>query len=460
MPAGTAQKGNIMTVQNQNVKNVYRGNGSTTVFPFTFAINEDHPEYLHVYITDDGGKAVETTDFTYDMEARTVTYPKPSSTAAKLSATQRLTIYRVLPYTQGLNLVNQGPFFSEDVEKSLDDLEMQIQQLNEEKGRSLRVGLDVEDFDTTIPLQPGKTFRVNDEGTGFELTEDPAVAHAAAEAAKDAAEEAQEKAETAQGKAEDARDDAEAAYNLIKENAAWFDNVAAMRAAIGLAVGMTAGTKGYYAINDGGGAVYNIRVATSTDTSDIDGGLIILLNKGLVAELITDTTYNIRQFGCKGDGVTDDTVAFKKAIRTSKKTYVPQGTYLMDFTNLNLVNTNIVGASRRYSVIKQKNKNVAFGRVREHAVIENLTFVTTNNTEPTDVLTFGYGVNSATSDPPAYRSFEDCNIEKINFTCDDFTIPLHFNIQFGGSAGGIVHDILINGCYKGVLVILLLPIMG
>ena len=197
VPAGTAQKGNIMTVQNQNVKNVYRGNGSTTVFPFTFAINEDHPEYLHVYITNDGGKAVETTDFTYDMEARTVTYPKPSSTAAKLSATQRLTIYRVLPYTQGLNLVNQGPFFSEDVEKSLDDLEMQIQQLNEEKGRSLRVGLDVEDFDTTIPLQPGKTFRVNDAGTGFELTEDPAVAHAAAEAAKDAAEEAQEKAEQA-----------------------------------------------------------------------------------------------------------------------------------------------------------------------------------------------------------------------------------------------------------------------
>ena len=169
-----------MTVQNQNVKNVYRGNGSATVFPFTFAINKEHPEYIHVYITDDGGKAVETTDFTCDMDAKTITYPKTTSSAAKLSSTQRLTIYRLLPYTQELNLVNQGPFFAEDVETELDDLEMQIQQQKEESGRSLQVGLEVESFDTTIPVAAGKTFRVKDDGTGFELTEDPAVAHAAA----------------------------------------------------------------------------------------------------------------------------------------------------------------------------------------------------------------------------------------------------------------------------------------
>lgn len=132
-----------MTVQNQNVKNVYRGNGNATVFPFTFAINKEHPEYIHVYITDDGGKAVETTDFTCDMEDMTVTYPKPTSSAPKLSATQRLTIYRVLPYTQNLNLVNQGPFFSEDVEKELDDLEMQIQQVIEYVDRILEDELEL-----------------------------------------------------------------------------------------------------------------------------------------------------------------------------------------------------------------------------------------------------------------------------------------------------------------------------
>lgn len=120
----------IMTVQNQNVKNVYRGNGSTTVFPFTFAINKAHPEYIHVYIKDDGSEdLVETRNFSYDMEAKTITYPKASSSAEKLSSTQRLIIYRYVPYKQNLNLVNQGPFFSEDVETEMDELEMQIQQL-------------------------------------------------------------------------------------------------------------------------------------------------------------------------------------------------------------------------------------------------------------------------------------------------------------------------------------------
>ena len=193
---GKSSKGeDAMTVQNQNVKNVYRGNGSTTVFPFTFAIRSDYPEYIHVYITDDGGKAAETTDFTCDMENRTITYPKTTSSAPKLSATQRLTVYRLLPYEQNLNLVNQGPFFSEDVETTFDDLEMQIQQLNEEGERSLKLGREVVGFDTTIPLEPGKSFRVKDDGTGFEVTEDPTVAKVAAEAAKEDAENAKESIE-------------------------------------------------------------------------------------------------------------------------------------------------------------------------------------------------------------------------------------------------------------------------
>lgn len=160
-----------MTVQNQNVKNVYRGNGSTTVFPFTFAINEEHPEYLHVYITDDGGKAVETADFLYDMEARTITYPKPTSSAEKLSSTQRLTIYRFLPYEQNLNLVNQGPFFSEDVEATFDDLEMQIQQLNENLARCFQLGVEAEDYDMTMQLEAGKVIAVGKDGRSFEARE-------------------------------------------------------------------------------------------------------------------------------------------------------------------------------------------------------------------------------------------------------------------------------------------------
>lgn len=287
-----------MTVQNQNVKNVYRGNGSAIVFPFTFAINKEHPEYIHVYITNDGDKAVETNDFTCDMEAKTITYPKTTSSAAKLSSTQRLTIYRLLPYTQELNLVNQGPFFAEDVETELDDLEMQIQQQKEESGRSLQVGLEVEDFDTTIPIEAGKTFRVKDDGTGFELTEDPAVAHAAAVAAQEAAERAQGLAEDAQRKAEDAQEDSEAAKDEaeaiasqidIMARALVYDSVAAMKADTTLADDQTAFTNGYYAINDGGAAVYTIRAKTAGDVED--GRYVIFMDNGNVAELINIENY-------------------------------------------------------------------------------------------------------------------------------------------------------------------------
>lgn len=324
-----------MTVQNQNVKNVYRGNGSTTEFPFTFAINADHPEYIHVYITNDGEQAAETTDFACDMNARTVTYPKPGSSAPELSATQRLTIYRKLPYTQELNLVNQGPFFSEDVEQTFDDQEMQIQQLNEEKERSLRVGLETTNFDTVIPLAAGKTFRVKDDGTGFEVTDDPKAAREAAEAAQAAAEEAQgkaedaqEAAERAQEDAEDAKDDAvdakEAAEDIasqidIMARALVYDNVAAMKADTTLEVGQTTATKGYYSVNDGGASVYTIR---AKDVADVDdGGSIIFLDNDNVAELIADDSVDVLQFGAICDGNADDAVAFQNCVNYAASFY-------------------------------------------------------------------------------------------------------------------------------------------
>ena len=64
-----------MSVQNQDVKNVYAGNGSTTVFPYTFALNEDDGEYVGVYVTNDEGTSEETDNYTIDTTAKTVTYP-------------------------------------------------------------------------------------------------------------------------------------------------------------------------------------------------------------------------------------------------------------------------------------------------------------------------------------------------------------------------------------------------
>lgn len=420
----------IIIASYSNVSVTYTANGSQTVFSFPF----DYLRKAFVYVKTDGNNVL-TQGEDYDVSEKTVVFATAPASG---------TVIKIYRQTDTTPLVSWA---DASVLRAKDMTVQQTQELHilEEQGYWLETN--------TIYQTNGNW---DAQGLQFKNVGEPTDDDDAAtkEYVDDTYEYVRGKIDSlddAVDDAEDAADRAEEALELIKERAAWFDNVAAMRADETLEAGMTAGTKGYYAINDGGNAVYNIREKTDADTQDKDGGFIILLDNGLVAELIVFGVYNIRQLGCKGDGVTDDTVAFKRAVVSGMKTYVPKGTFLIDFTNLNLVNTNISGASRKYSVIKQRNANVPFGRIRENAVVENLTFVTTNNTEPTDVLTFGYAVNSALpQNPPAYRSFENCNIEKLNFTCDDYTIPLHFNIQFGGSAGGYVHDILINGCYKGV----------
>lgn len=148
-----------MTVENTNVKNSYSGNGVTTVFPYTFRLNDTDAQNVVVIITDDTGASEETEDFTINTTAQTVTFPATPG-ADPLAEGYRITIYRSLPYTQTLNLINQGPFFAEEIEAAFDRQEMQIQQIAEAANRSVKVGVD-------SSIQPDEylteIFRAHDE---------------------------------------------------------------------------------------------------------------------------------------------------------------------------------------------------------------------------------------------------------------------------------------------------------
>lgn len=160
-----------MTVQNTIVKNVYVGNGSTTIFPFTFECNK--AEHIQAFVKDAAGNISSTTNFKVDLEQKNLTYP---NTGEPLAKGDKLIILRQLPLQQLLNLLNQGPFYAEDIEETFDEVVMMLQQMTERIGRSLAVSVDIDaenSFNTIIPLEAGKTFRVKDDGTGFEVTEDP-----------------------------------------------------------------------------------------------------------------------------------------------------------------------------------------------------------------------------------------------------------------------------------------------
>ena len=162
-----------MTVQKDVTKNIYVGNGSTRTFPFTFECPAEHPEYIKVYLMQDDGTALATSDYQLDMDARQITYP---SGGTALPEGKKLVIMRELPLQQMMNLVNNGPYFAEDVETAFDENVMAMQQIAEKLNRSIIMSVDIDGdaFVNEVPFEAGKSFRIADDGKSIVLTEDPA----------------------------------------------------------------------------------------------------------------------------------------------------------------------------------------------------------------------------------------------------------------------------------------------
>ena len=162
-----------MTVQKDVTKNIYVGNGSTRTFPFTFECPAEHPEYIKVYLMQDDGTALATSDYQLDMDARQITYP---SSGTALPEGKKLVIMRELPLQQMMNLVNNGPYFAEDVETAFDECVMAMQQIAEKLNRSIIMNVDIDGdaFVNEVPFEAGKSFRIADDGKSIVLTEDPA----------------------------------------------------------------------------------------------------------------------------------------------------------------------------------------------------------------------------------------------------------------------------------------------
>lgn len=162
-----------MTVQKDVTKNIYVGNSSTRTFPFTFECPAEHPEYIKVYLMQDDGTALATSDYQLDMDAKQITYP---SSGTALPEGKKLVIMRELPLQQMMNLVNNGPYFAEDIETAFDECVMAMQQIAEKLNRSIIMSVDIDGdaFINEVPFEAGKSFRIADDGKSIVLTEDPA----------------------------------------------------------------------------------------------------------------------------------------------------------------------------------------------------------------------------------------------------------------------------------------------
>jgi hypothetical protein len=152
-----------------------------------------------------------------------------------------------------------------------------------------------------------------------------------------------------------------------------FDNVAQLRLAR-LGTGQLVKTKGYYTANDGGGAEYII-VATGTGTDDGGSYLDLALNQ---AELTSEGTASIKQFGAIGNGVSNDTAFIQACANyaelTSGIVIIPKGIFLV---------SSIIDIDSGDVTVK----GVGNSSVLKMADAANLT----------SILIFSSGANSATA---------------------------------------------------------------
>lgn len=85
---------------------------------------------------------------------------------------------------------------------------------------------------------------------------------------------------------------------------------------------------GYYAAGDGGGGTFYYDSGSSATDN---GGTIIAptAGSGRWLRAYSAGAINVRWFGAKGDGVTDDTTAIQGALNTGFLTHVPAGSYVV-----------------------------------------------------------------------------------------------------------------------------------
>ena len=161
---------------------IYNGDGINTAWPYTFRIIEATDIKL-LLIDSDGTETDVTADYYVDTVNNTVYYPGYAPGAEppaedqppKVQSGQKLVVYRELPITQEKDLGEKWPFYV--IELGLDKLTMILQQIYGWWDRCLKFSIgwqaDHPDFNTEIPIEAGKTWQVNDAGTGFTVAASP-----------------------------------------------------------------------------------------------------------------------------------------------------------------------------------------------------------------------------------------------------------------------------------------------
>lgn len=130
-----------MPISTQDSKIHYVGDGVATLFPFPYPVFD--AAHVRVFTPNKNELSEEvTTGFDVLLNAgvgASVQFYQP------VEVGKQITIARILPFDQTLDLENGGNFSAEEIETTFDRTVMQIQQLNEGVERAVKVPINSEE---------------------------------------------------------------------------------------------------------------------------------------------------------------------------------------------------------------------------------------------------------------------------------------------------------------------------
>ena len=130
-----------MTVESTKTKEIFEGNGATTVFPVPFQYSKR--ENIHLLFTDaENIDRPVVSNFRIDVSASgdtTVVYPVEGD---PIPHGTRLTVFRATPQDQIVDLIYGGAFAPDVLEyDGFDRIVMMVQEINEAMGRAIKVSI-------------------------------------------------------------------------------------------------------------------------------------------------------------------------------------------------------------------------------------------------------------------------------------------------------------------------------
>lgn len=325
-----------MTVASETSKSgPYTGNGVTTVFDYEFRIIDE--AHIRVLRTEANADTILSLGADYTVSGVGGTGGGSITMTTAPIASQQVTILRNVPFTQETDLENQGAFFAETIEASLDLSAMRDQQLSELLSRAVIMPASQSAAD--IP--------------GFVADVENAAANAA----------------TAIG----ARDAALAAASSLGNQVHQYDTRA-------LAIAAT--------IPVGVQAIKVTRFATGSRLSyatyvpgTLAGPMAFQEAGGHWWELdVSGGIVNVLWFGAKGDGATDDTVAIQSAINavqgTGATVFFPRGAYKISSPIIVTGTIRLVGESRYGTTITWTSTTIFVLNINtaQQVFVERITF--------------------------------------------------------------------------------------